>query len=170
MAREVWRWVVGYEGLYMVSNMGNVMTVPKRTHSNGFLLTPTIGTNGYQTVHLRKDGASKRPSVHRLVAVAFIPNPDNLPEVNHIDGEKTNNSVDNLEWCTRSKNVRHSIRVLGNPKPPKPNVSPNRHLTFEQAQEIRKDNRSQGKIAKDYGVSQSAISLIKRDITYTKES
>lgn len=169
MDREVWRWVVGYENRYMVSNAGNVMTVPKKTHAEGFLLTKSMGANGYQNVHLRKDGVDKRVSVHRLVAIAFIPNPNSLPEINHIDGDKTNNSVENLEWCTRSDNKKHSIRVLGNPKPPRPSQAFHQNLTFEQAQRIRKDSRSQREIAEDYGVSQGSISLIKRGITYKKE-
>lgn len=169
MDREVWRWVVGYEGIYMVSNAGNVMTLPKATHADGFTLAQAIGRNGYKTVHLRKNGASKRLSVHRLVAEAFLPNPSSLPEVNHVDGDKANNSVNNLEWCTRSENARHSIRVLGNPKPPRKGVSPNRRLTFEQAQAIRADSRTQRVIAEEYGVTQGSISLIKRGITYTKE-
>lgn len=165
---EVWRWVAGFEGLYMVSNQGRIMAVPKRTHRDGFVMSQPTGRNGYKTVHLRNGKTEKRPSVHRVVATAFIPNPDNLPEVNHIDGNKSNNRVENLEWCTRSENLIHAIRVLGRPKPPRQDVSPNRHLTFEQAQAIRADNRTQRVIAEEYGITQASVSLIKRGITYLK--
>jgi len=66
---------------------------------------------GYPIVYLRKNGKSHVLTVHRLVATAFIPNPDNKPQVNHIDGNKTNNYVDNLEWCTNSENMDHAIRM-----------------------------------------------------------
>lgn len=94
MAEEIWKDVVGYEGLYKVSNLGNVYS--NYVHRS---LKQGNHRDGYKFVILNKNGKSKYMSVHRLVATAFIPNQDDLPEVNHKDEDKTNNCVDNLEWC-----------------------------------------------------------------------
>ena len=112
---EQWRDVPGYEGIYQVSNFGFVKRLPITLHNRFYkekLLTicHNSGT-GYDFVCLRKNDRDKNFSVHRLVAEAFIPNPNNLPEVNHIDGNKQNNFVDNLEWCTRSDNLKHASNI-----------------------------------------------------------
>lgn len=104
---EVWKDVKGYEGLYQVSNYGRVKSI-KKDH----ILKPAPRQHGYLGVMLYGHGGHKTRgfktfSVHRLVAEAFIPNPHNLPEVNHIDECKTNNSVENLEWITRKGNVNY---------------------------------------------------------------
>lgn len=102
---EVWRTVAGYDGRYEVSNLGNV-----RSHYNGRtkMLKPMISAgkyNGYAMVTLyAAPNIGRKVKVHRLVAEAFIPNPDNLPIINHKDEDRTNNSVDNLEWCTKAYN------------------------------------------------------------------
>lgn len=119
--QEIWRAVVGYEGSYEVSNLGNVRALPRTiTRIDGIEITydkphVTIRQNadGYMIVRLSKNGVRKQFNVHRLVAEAFIPNMDNLPEVNHIDANRANNCVDNLEWCTHRDNVRYAIQ-LGN--------------------------------------------------------
>lgn len=100
---EEWRFVPAYEGLYMVSNKGRVINC--RT---GKILKPGKDKDGYLQVHIFKDGKSKRFYVHRLVALAFIPNPENLPCVNHKDENKQNNCVENLEWCTNKYNLEYS--------------------------------------------------------------
>ena len=94
---EVWKEIDGYTG-YKISNTGKVLG------KRGSILHQTQSNCGYRIVHLSEKGIVKWRSVHRLVAQAFIPNPDNLPEVNHKDEDKTNNCVDNLEWCTSSYN------------------------------------------------------------------
>lgn len=96
----------GYEGLYSASKSGKIFS----HKSNKFLSQGNPNSRwGYTYVHLIKDGNQKSCSVHRLIAKTFIPNPNNLPCVNHIDGNKNNNCVDNLEWCTQKENVAHCI-------------------------------------------------------------
>ena len=112
MIEEIWRPVVGYEGLYEVSNIGRVRSLDRfyyRLHK-GKVLSPTKDRYGYLTVTLNCNGKSKTIKIHRLVAQAFLPNPDNLPQVNHKDEDKTNNNVDNLEWCTAKYNVNFGTR------------------------------------------------------------
>lgn len=121
--KEVWRDAVGFEGLYKISNLGRVKSVEKEVNNNGGLqhrkeriLKTHRNTHGYMQVILSKNKPYTR-TIHRLVAEAFIPNKKNKPQINHIDGDKTNNYVKNLEWATRSENMTHSVRVLGNKSP-----------------------------------------------------
>lgn len=118
MANEIWKDIEGYEGLYQVSTYGNIKSLPKvRRNGTGTyiqkekLLKPSNTSTGYKKVELCKDGKRKSFKVHRLVAIAFIPNPDNKPEVNHIDGNKINNNIDNLEWVTSSENSVHAYET-----------------------------------------------------------
>lgn len=107
---EEWRPVVGYEGLYEVSNLGRVKSLKRaRVH----IMTGTVNRDGYRLVLLSDGHKTLGKSVHRLVAQAFIPNPHNYTVVNHIDGDKLNNNVKNLEWCTHSENTLHSMYILG---------------------------------------------------------
>lgn len=107
---EIWKDVVGYEGLYQVSNLGRVMSFRKK--SNGLLILPSYRRK-YLAVNIYINGSVKNCSVHRLVAISFIPNPLNKSQVNHIDGNPSNNKLSNLEWCTHSENQLHSFHVLG---------------------------------------------------------
>lgn len=164
---EAWKDVQGYEGLYQVSDQGRVRSLDrivvdasgKRTHKRGCVLRPLVLRHGYHSVALWKDGKMKRPTVHRLVALAFVPNPDHLPEVNHRDGCKDNNAAVNLEWCTRRDNVRHEFDTglcrIG-------------RLTDEQVRAIRADNRLLKEIAKDYGLSESTVCNIRKRHIYRR--
>ena len=111
---EIWKDIVGYEGLYKVSDKGNIYSV-ERINSNGrkcggIILKPRPTINGYLQVILCKNGKIKNSYIHRLVAEAFVPNSNNYPEVNHLDEDKANNYVKNLEWCTSKYNVNHGTR------------------------------------------------------------
>jgi len=103
---EQWNPIEGTDGKYEVSNLGHVRTNGKRPG----LLTLTKQKSGYRYAMIQlNNGKQKNCRVHRLVAEHFLPNPDNMKEVNHKDGNKDNNRADNLEWCTRSHNVKHSF-------------------------------------------------------------
>lgn len=104
---EVWRTVVGYEGKYMVSNIGRVKSLVSNCILNQY------DRNGYPHVGLYKNLKTKSLKVHRLVAVAFVGNPDNKPFVNHKDGTRNNNHVENLEWVTNQENRQHGIDLKG---------------------------------------------------------
>ena len=107
---EIWKDIKGYEGLYQVSNMGRIKSLGNNKTRKEKILSLKPSNNGYIKVYLCKNGKQKPFSVHRLVAQAFLPNPDNLPEVNHIDENKENNHVKNLEWCDRKYNMTYGTR------------------------------------------------------------
>ena len=111
---EVWRDVVGYDGRYQVSNKGNVHSVERKDSigrkRRGLTLKLEHHTSGYLYVNLYKNGVKKHKRVHRLVSEAFIPNPKKYSEVNHLDEVKTNNHVENLEWCDISHNINYGAR------------------------------------------------------------
>ena len=117
-SKEIWKDIQGYEGLYQVSNLGNVRSVDRtivdslgREHPyKGQILKPMLVAHGYLEVNLSKGDKRKPVNIHRLVAKEFIPNPHNLPEINHIDENKQNNAAYNLEWCTSKYNANYGTR------------------------------------------------------------
>ena len=108
MKGEIWKPVRNYEGLYEVSNMGRVKSLNYKRTGKEKILKPY--GNGYLQVQLWKDGNREQPLVHVLVATAFLENTDNLPEVNHKDEDKTNNCVENLEYCSKLYNCNYGTR------------------------------------------------------------
>ena len=112
---EVWKDIVGYDGLYKVSNKGNVYSVIRKdsrgVKHGGIILKPRYSGNGYLQVDLRNNGKRKTKYIHRLVTEAFIPNPESLPQINHIDEVKDNNNVENLEWCDSMYNNNYGTRL-----------------------------------------------------------
>lgn len=155
---EVWKDVEGFED-YEVSNTDKIKSW--KGNKNPIILKGGIKGHGYRSVNLCKNGKKYQRYVHILVAQAFIPNPLNLPEVNHKDGNKLNNNDWNLEWCTTSDNGKHAYKIgLQIPIYGEDNVKAK--LTEKQVLEIRalKGIMPYHKIGEIYGVSKSLIGLI----------
>ena len=115
---EVWKDIPEYEGLYQVSNLGNVKSLNRGVLQNGsirllkgVILKKNKHRKGYQYIYLCKNGKTKFWLVHRLVAFVFIENTNKKPCVNHIDGNKINNKIENLEWCTHKENTQHALNL-----------------------------------------------------------
>jgi hypothetical protein len=112
--KEIWKEIKDYEGLYQISNLGRVKSLEKKV---GFrkrkekILKQHFDKDGYVKVYLCKNSKVKFLSVHRLIAQAFIPNPDELPQINHKDENKANNKIENLEWCTCKYNINYGTRT-----------------------------------------------------------
>lgn len=169
--QEEWRPVVGWEGFYEVSSLGNVNTVARRCASRGGVGTkavhamrrkPQLNQHGYHVLCLR-DGYRRKiyKAIHRMVAEAFIENKNGLSEVNHRDGLRTNNRLSNLEWCSSSQNHLHRCRVLGRGRGETHNLA---LLNDEKVRAIRAEHvlrtRNYGAFAdlgRKYGVSPAVI-------------
>ena len=116
---EIWKDIEGYENSYQVSNFGQVRTknrlifnpLSKTYYEKNQIILKQYLSLGYKRTILCKNGKSKNAAVHRLVAQTFIPNPENKPQVNHINGIKTDNRIENLEWCTASENGLHAYKT-----------------------------------------------------------
>jgi hypothetical protein len=115
---EIWKPITGYEGYYEVSNLGNVRSIARVVNCNGhpkqtetFVLLPLIDRQGYYKIQLHKDGNVKTFKVHRLVAMAFLPNDNHYRCINHKDEDKGNNCVTNLEWCTHKYNTNYGTGI-----------------------------------------------------------
>lgn len=169
--KEEWKDVVGFEGAYKISNFGRVYSIPRNgTKGTGFLKIHYTH-DGYAKVRLIYKGKDKTARVHRLVAEAFLPNPENKDTVNHIDGDKTNNMIINLEWCDRHEQLNHAYK-LGLKTARSGSKNSNAKLTDEQVKEIRNSYVRYSKefgtvaLAKKYGVTNVVIGLIVRNETY----
>jgi hypothetical protein len=151
---ENFREIRDYEGLYQVNSIGQVKSLNKL---KGRILRPDI-RNGYYSVVLSKENKLMHKNIHRLVAETFLPNPNNLPQVNHIDGDKLNNHISNLEFCTPSENGLHAYRIGLSPK------GENHHnskLTDKDIVEIRRKyfpyKYSMRRLAEEYNVCVATI-------------
>lgn len=143
---------------YLVSPKGEIYSLP-RHRTKGGLLNISLWS-GYPSVGLIVKGVKTRKLIHRLIAIAFIPNPENKPHINHKNGIKTDHRIENLEWCTRSENQSHRYSVLGQ-------ITPNRKFSKTQIMKILGDNKtSRTKIASKYGVSRDCIDRIKTGKNY----
>lgn len=175
---ETWKDVKGFEGKYQVSNFGNVRSIPRKVkgtngkiqNRKGVLKKFRKDKNGYLTVNFYTRKGNRSKKVHRLVAETFIENTNNHKEVNHIDGDKINNHVKNLEWTDRQGNINHSVKkglVLKGEK------CPGAKLTNQQADEIRElyatKKYKQIEIAEMYGITDGQISRIVNNLAYKTE-
>lgn len=111
----IWKDIIGFEGCYKAGDSGEIKSLERKDRLgrivNNRLLNKVLNHQGYYRVRLSKDGKKLPCRVHRLVAVAFIPNPKNKSHVNHKDGDKLNNAADNLEWVTHTENMKHARRI-----------------------------------------------------------
>lgn len=170
----IWKNITGYEGLYQISDTGLVKSLKRTCNSkNGKLrivpekiLTPKLDKDGYLVLHLSKNNKRWYISIHRLVGLNFISNVFNFPEINHKDGNKLNNNVNNLEWCTTKKNVQHSFDI-GLNIPKKGSKRAMSKMTEEKVIEVRNryknENISLKILSKDYNIcAQTLHSIINR--------
>ncbi len=145
--QEIWKDVIGFEGSYQVSSLGNVKTSLRRPR----IKKQSLNKYGYPVTMLYRNNKSKQYKIHRLMAIAFIPNPDRKLQVNHKDGNRSNNLLSNLEWVTHSENVRHGFlmgRKLYNSKPVN---------QYSKSLEFIRQFESRGKAASEIGTSTSLI-------------
>jgi len=162
---EAWRPVEGFEKWYEVSNEGRVKRLARELAKSDGVLYPVrervlkahAHPGGYRMACLRKEeGVNGRMQyIHRLVATAFIPNPRNLPEVNHKNLDKTDNRVENLEWCDGSRNMRHATKRGRFSGMTNPNTR--RKLTPDAVEAIRQSLGSSYEVAKEFGVSSTMV-------------
>lgn len=175
MKKEIWKEVKGYNGIYFVSNLGKVKSIDHYLEGRlgsgkqtGRILKHQKCYKGYLRVSLCKNKIKFTTGVHRLVAIAFIPNTKNKPQVNHINGIKTDNRVDNLEWCTNAENQIHAVKNnLTNPNNCEKHH--NSKLTNEQVRTARRMHElgwSNKLLSKHYNITATAMSNILRRKTY----
>ena len=161
--KEIWKPVIGYHDIrgdrFMASNTGKI-----KSCVTGKVLKTYVGNRGYESLRLTVDGVKKSITIHRAVALAFIPNPNQYAEINHKDGNKLNNSLNNLEWCTRSQNERHKFDTgLYDPSRISGEHNGNHKLTVENVKYIREHFQRKSKefgatpLCKKFGVNQKTV-------------
>ena len=167
---EIWKDVVDYKGIYEVSNFGNVRSVDRIiTYKNGVkvpykgeLKSQVVDKYGYNYVSLYENQRHKQGMVHRMVAQAFIPNPEKMPQVNHIDGDKLNNSLENLEWVTPQENLAHAKEtgLLEGVSGEGHYKSKLKESDVKETRERSKNGETYQSLADEFGVVKSTIGFI----------
>jgi hypothetical protein len=184
--------IKGYEGLYAITQNGMVWSHPKQhdtgkghvSHYSGRWLNPMLNNSGYLSVVLYKDKRPKRILLHRILIETFIPNPENKPFCNHKDGNKLNNSLDNLEWCTTSENTQHAsdnglirqktetktrISSEWGKKNQHHTLKSTRKFTFEQIEQIKESYKELNvfaQVGRLFGCSDKTIEKIVNNKSY----
>lgn len=147
---------------YIISNKGVIINT-----NNGHVLTPIEDSDDhYYYVMLFRDGEGHKKQIHRLMGTLFLDNPDNLPIVNHKNGDKSDNRLSNLEWVTTSENTKHAFDH-GLANPPDGEKNGKSKLSRNEVKRIRKSDKTGKDLAKKYGVSQGMISLIRNNENWT---
>jgi hypothetical protein len=157
---EIWKNIEN-ENYYQVSNLGNVRSLNYKNTGLTKILKQSNHEDGYKIISIYINKIRKTVRIHRLVANAFIENSCNKSEVNHINGIKDDNRVENLEWCTHSENIKHSYKI-GLQKGLKRTNNPNSKITEKQINEIINSNLTQKELGKIYNISQTQVSYVIR--------
>lgn len=160
---EVWKPMRGHESLYEVSNLGRIRSIPKTGFRKRAVLAQHTERHGYKRIRLTDGNVKFSALVHRIVAEAFVPNPDEKPIVNHIDGDKGNNRADNLEWVTYKENHEHAVRTGLIPKNQIMNaVEASRKVPRKNSVMVRRSDgvtyRSISEAARAVGVDRAVLS------------
>lgn len=169
MTTEVWKDIIGWEGSYQVSDIGNVRSLDRVIENGrckpytirGTVLKQKMSRCGYKSVTLQNAGTRVYPSVHRLVAKAFIPNQKDLPQVNHIDGNKENNTVSNLEWVTASENINHAFSIGLKPRGEGSPLTDLDEKVIHKVCEMLSEGYLNTEVVKTLGVTRDVVSKIK---------
>jgi len=156
---ELWKPIKGYEN-YKASTFGRICSIPRGRRKNGCYLKPNVGNSGYRYVSLCKDGVPKSFTVHRLIAATFLEDDSTRGDVNHIDGDKLNNRVENLERTTRKENMIHAV-ANGLQRSTKGTSRFNSKLTDDDVREIRRSKGTTTELGLRFCVDSSKISRIK---------
>lgn len=175
LSNEIWKDIKDFENLYQVSSLGRVKSLQKEVMNYMGLgirkekvLKPRINNSGYEYINLRKFKDPKSFMVHRLVAIAFVENPQNKPQVNHINGIKSDNRLENLEWCTASENVKHSYIKLNR------QCFRREKLNKEEVLEIRKMLKLKGNnitnLSLKLNISRTTIWKISKNLSYKENT